>query len=250
MHLFRRLPRVTAWLDKHFYGIMLVIFAGMALAFTVDRAARRGSLPLPEQATVVLDSEVARGSGVVIAPNLILTARHITRYFEGETVRVLFANRSTYHMPKVLLEGPGPDASVGDWAIVFAPTPTVERLPCLDTERPVLGDELFALGAPVQFETPLRLYGRVSAPTASVEWGLIAGTIVMQGASGGGASGGGVYDERGCLRGVLVASAPFTYSQMLGGVVPSPGGEVIVIPIAEVVDGLKRYGIDLSALRR
>lgn len=147
--------------------------------------------------------ELGHGSGVIIAPNFILTADHVANN-DGTSLRVTFADGSSANAV-VVKHFPSEDIAVLaiDRKAPFAPA-------VINNGPPQVGEEILAYGAPLELHqfASLGHVGSVSRLTFNapkddpvMEYGVLLDADIVSGMSGG-----GVFDANGLLIGTNEAA--------------------------------------------
>lgn len=200
------------------FGILVAAVSGFAAHVTYKPtqaaiAAAPAPTPFnPRDAAVRIETPKGHGSGVVIAPGLVLTAKHVVE--KAESVRV------GEHGARVLwMSGKG-----GDIALLAADT--AGRRPAeINCSAPVQGDEVVIHGNPLILRD-IATHGKIasSAPQQVEE---LADMVVVDATINPGNSGGGVFGKDGRLVGIvdavmLVQMNPFSPSSVtpLGLITP------------------------------
>ncbi|MEI6667446.1 MAG: trypsin-like peptidase domain-containing protein [Acidobacteriota bacterium] len=161
--------------------------------------------------------EHASGSGVIIdASGLILTNSHVV--FGRQLLTVTLDNGVT--LPAQFV---GADPQF-DIAVIRIPKPTSGNLPVAtlgDSERVLVGDDVYAIGNPLGLEQTLTR-GIVSAVNRSLpgsSWSLTEPLIQTDAAINPGSSGGPLIDRCGAVIGITSANLPD--AQSIGFAVPA-----------------------------
>ncbi len=180
---FKKTAAAAASSVFHILAVAAVVMAILHIfVLSVDdtRASQWAANPSSMRATVVsLKHERGSGSGVVVAPGVILTAKHVVDGIEKIQVDQL-GNKYT---ATLIVEAEG-----NDIALIVAPG---VACPCahLSTFEGRVDDEVVAIGWPLSLGVQILTYGHVQgvwSGGAAGEPRLVATTNIAPGNSGGG----------------------------------------------------------------
>jgi S1-C subfamily serine protease len=180
--------------EKTLIGLALLIgIACVAAGSDLNAKLRSAAAPPQAISTVFVETTTGHGSGVHIGRGYILTAAHVVDAEPVVKVRdtlnhtvsgaVLWVNKA-YDLALVLIDKPGMDATPLNCAV-----------------RPKVGDEISAIGNPLNLLF-IHTWGRVAAPTQErMMWkaAFIADLTIAPGMSGG-----PIFDRAGNLIGLGV----------------------------------------------
>lgn len=218
-----------------FAGLVFLLTSCVSVNFVPESQIVPRVLPL----AVTVETRVGMGSGVWIADNLVLTAKHVILTPYGDTPRPALNPvkvrdyAGTVHLAEVVLQGAG-DEVQHDWAIlrITSEQATVPRYARADCGRRYVGERVVGVGNALSFTGLLPYLGDVQVPAINLaqEWGLDsrwehAILTNMDGAPG--VSGGPVFDMDGDLIGLMVGNI----STQFGGTFQSITYPVEFIPV-------------------
>ena len=172
-----------------------------ALAFTFMLGPGTMTVPVLAEKmtplTVKVESAEWTGSGVFVADDVVLTARHVAE--SAQDLRVVDTRGVKYDVVGVIL---CPDGN--DMALLFVKTKTVEpRMTLADT---IVGEAVVHIGSPLGMQDTVTT-GIVSRKHADTE-NLGSGLTQIDAVAAPGSSGGAVFDMRGRLIGILIGGCP------------------------------------------
>lgn len=144
---------------------------------------------------VKVQGKNGHGSGVLIAPDLILTNRHVADA-KGDK-KVKFQDGSEYDV-KIVALGEG-----SDWAVLKLPEKLNRKTAKIDCRLPEFGEHVTAMGSPMKLEWVIS-DGKVSSMFDATKVKL----WVFDADIGPGSSGGPVFDNDGELVGLSTAVFP------------------------------------------
>jgi putative serine protease PepD len=205
----RKAPALSAALVAAF--LLLASFPAFAL-----------SLPSLLAASPRIETEGGHGSGVVIAPGVILTAYHVVK--RHRFISADFANGKSY--PATLR------ARIGDdLAVLTFDGPRNSRIAKLACRPVIFGERILAIGNPINIQNAI-MFGYVMSETPSEN--LIALNLPEMP----GMSGGPVFDASGAVLGISDAMAMLpedhglldTSGKPIPGGVLMPSGISLMIP--------------------
>lgn len=184
---------------------MLAVAAGLVavLSFGRTQAAAPAAVAFnPRDAAVFIETFKGHGSGVVIAPGLVLTAKHVVDKAEG-----LKANGRD---AKVLWTG----GKGGDIALLAADT-SGRRPAEINCAAPAQGDDVVIHGNPLVLRN-IATHGKVGSSEPQTADPDFEDSVVIDATIAPGNSGGGVFNTRGQLVGIVnaVMMAPSSHPFM------------------------------------
>lgn len=192
--------------------LAVALVAGIALALAPARAgAAAGLLDLAATAVVPITSgSNLVGSGVVVAPDRVLTAAHVVDDAAGTDSRVgLGAGGVRYDIVGI--------DRTRDLALLAASLPGIQPIVWGDSRSLQRGDELIALGYPIGLESVSLTRGAVSSVNQVVDGATF---IQTDAAINPGNSGGALVDSRGRLVGINVGKIASVDVSGIGFAVP------------------------------
>lgn len=180
-------------------------------AAIASAAAQPGPLDRAAAAVVPITSGTDLiGSGVVVAPDRVLTAAHVVDDASGTVSRLLLgADSVSYDVVAI--------DRTRDLALLAATLPAIQPIVWGDSRAVLIGDEVIALGFPVGLESVSLTRGVVSSPNQ-----VVAGATFIQtdAAINPGNSGGALVDSRGRLIGINVGKISSVDVSNIGFAVP------------------------------
>ena len=189
----------------------LAALLALALAPAAAGAAAAGPLDRAAAAVVPITSGTDLiGSGVVVAPDRVLTAAHVVDDAAGTDTRVLLGADS------VAYDVIGIDRT-RDLALLAVSLPKIQPIVWGDSRSVLRGDEVIVLGYPIGLESVSLTRGVVSSPSQ-----VVGGSTFIQtdAAINPGNSGGALVDSRGRLIGINVGKIASVDVSGIGFAVP------------------------------
>jgi len=195
---------------------LLATTVAMLLALAVPQAAiaaaaQPGPLARAAAAVVPITSGTDLiGSGVVVAPDRVLTAAHVVDDAAGTDTRVMLGAASVSY-DVIAID------RTRDLALLAATLPSIQPIVWGDSRAVLIGDEVIALGFPVGLESVSLTRGVVSSPNQ-----VVGGATFIQtdAAINPGDSGGALVDSRGRLIGINVGKISSVDVSNIGFAVP------------------------------
>ncbi len=169
-----------------FAALVTGLLAACANSAVVDRPQLEPLL----QSTVVVSKNGGRGSGVIIGPNLVLTAYHAMRGLGAADVRFLDGQTTSG-------QALWSDAA-RDIALVRVDVPKGYPIAPIHCDDPAAGDYIIAVGHPLQAEW-VAVDGLLPATKAERNGQVSLGMTLGQGVSGG-----PVFDDQGRVIGITL----------------------------------------------
>jgi hypothetical protein len=205
------LVRLARKVTARLLAATLATMLALALAPAAASAAAAGPLDRAAAAVVPITSGTDLiGSGVVVAPDLVLTAGHVVDAAAGTDTRVLLGADS------VTYEVVGIDRT-RDLALLSVSLPKIQPIVWGDSRSVLRGDEVIVLGYPIGLESVSLTRGVVSSPNQVVDGSTF---IQTDAAINPGNSGGALVDSRGRLIGINVGKIASVDVSGIGFAVP------------------------------
>lgn len=198
-------------------AVTRIAAAAMAAAITIACAGcDPGPVPVEQlrQATVYVGDQRSHGSGVVVAPGLVLTARHVVGtarevpvqfYGHAEPVTARIAWRSEITDMAML--------SVADMPAGIIPAP-------IDCAEPRWDEPVAVVGFPGAASNVITR-GTVASVEPVQVGQMTYPVVIIDVLINGGNSGGGVFDMAGRIRGIVIAIMPGRPGPGLPAMVPA-----------------------------
>jgi S1-C subfamily serine protease len=214
-----------------FVGLVLSTLSIVTWTHVVARA-------LPSCVAICDAQGNAYGAGVIVAKNYVVTAKHVTAYFNdtGMTLYIRLANGKLVKVTKVIpLAQDAKDAFWVDASLLKVDTGTMPPAKCGNSNTLQIGQPVFAVGSSYGLEQSVTI-GTISAlhRDFTIEDTIYTDTIQTSGLIYPGNSGGALFDQYGHVIGINVAG------------IGDSGGIGFSIPINQVVRACKRNGLRLT----
>ena len=193
------------------FGALIAL--GLVLAWALALPVAATAAPLDQAAAAVVPITSGPdlvGSGVVVAPDRVLTAAHVVDDAAGTDTRVLLgANAVTYEVIGI--------DQTRDLALLAVSLPKIQPIVWGDSRSVQRGDEVVVLGYPIGLESVSLSRGVVSSPNQ-----VVGGATFIQtdAAINPGNSGGALVDARGRLVGINVGKIASVDVSGIGFAVP------------------------------
>lgn len=203
-------------------------FAVVLALFGPAAAAERPISSLADQSVLLTDGQ-GHGSGVLIAPNLVLTARHVAEHEDPKKpLRVVLHDGQIIAISKVISD-PDYDIAVVQLSKPIAGVVT-PKLACV---VPEVGETIYAVGHPhVSRWGTFQLWvagGKFDKEAAVKDPKMLNGALLVQGPTIPGLSGSPVYNRFGELVGIV-------NTMMFAPGTEAPSGLGTIVLLAELCD--------------
>ena len=209
-------------------GGLTTTYYGSKAAFSVAVYAATDHLKSAANASVRVESEIGHGSGVVVAPGLVVTAKHVVD--DNKTVKITLANGEVKE-GSVAWTTAGAD----DVALIAVDTSGVTPAPINCDQQPI-GTRVFSFGDPLSMRR-VATWGRIASDVRVTikDMEMPSGDRLLDMTVNPGNSGGGIFLENG----QLVGLADAVMITPLGGM-PSLSGLAVMVPSETVCRLLAR----------